>query len=782
MKKRLLSILLVMAMVISMVPVTAFAQTTDNEEKKSLIYVSIGDSMTNGYGIPGYDGESGIMNYGINTYANKFAAYLAGYTGEIKDDQTVFTGTNGTVDHRQLAMSGMRSEDLAWLLQLDYANMTDAEAKWIEKIRSAPSDANAPWQVDLSDNYCKDCKTNHIHGFEYEWGNGREYWYSYDVRTGTAEEKGMNFASGDWRTFTDLLNPSFRLADGAAKVLSMYGKEGFGFKSDSVVVDSDNAALAQTKLEGNVNYPGGDQWSSSDIDALFDGVSGRWLRFIAEFYQDSIADADVITLALGNTNFGTFMFDTIKELFLSSNVCEFASSYHIGEVYLMAERAGIDDELMAMIKNLITSEIDPMMEEQFSAIANEVVPDVVNGFEVDPYKVLARNDAGQITKGALIKYIVEYCVLSYIVGYVASVERIVELNPDVEVIQIALMNAYKTEDSEPGSFADIIDKLYDPMNAFVAMMPEYLAGKNPGKYDKATFYYADTGIVETLSAVYGDDYYTYDNQAITYDEYLELLANGTLDVTKLENTYSTVRSRFHKWIAGNDGCRHDCGGGSHLTNYGVHAYITDCYLCMEIYHGPTDPSYGWGKFEYAELLKYIVGPMECPYPDDTISPTDEDKTKYNNGWDFNKFFNEYRMVMVTQADVREYEKMTTAEKNAMLLADGYFDSYTTQTGRTVPYQFNGANGHPGGKTAAVRKADWAFSCAMYLALEEAVIMAGTKGFTLGDLTAVEGMTPATFKGVAEQFAVEMGRPVFGTGSELASPDADAIRVNFRNWK
>jgi len=182
-----------------------FSETNANEEnaekKDKLIYASIGDSMTNGYGLEGYDGESGIMNYGINTYANQFAAWLAGmatnpdgsYT--ILDDQTVFTGTNGTVDHRQLAMSGMRSEDLAWLLQLDWEHMTNADAKWIEKIRSAPSDANAPWQVDLGDNYCKDCGQNHIHGFQYEWGNGREYWYSYDVRTGTEEAVGAGFAS-----------------------------------------------------------------------------------------------------------------------------------------------------------------------------------------------------------------------------------------------------------------------------------------------------------------------------------------------------------------------------------------------------------------------------------------------------------------------------------------------------------------------------------------------------------------------------------------------------------
>ena len=112
-------------------------------EEKTLVYASIGDSMTNGYGLDGYDGESGIMNYGRNVYSNQFAAYLAGYKGEIADDQTVFTGVSDTgesvtVDHRQLAMSGMRAEDLAWLLQLDYKNMTDDQAKMLVRFKKDP--------------------------------------------------------------------------------------------------------------------------------------------------------------------------------------------------------------------------------------------------------------------------------------------------------------------------------------------------------------------------------------------------------------------------------------------------------------------------------------------------------------------------------------------------------------------------------------------------------------------------------------------------------------------
>ena len=84
--------------------------------------VSYGDSMTNGFGLYGYDspadGQNGYLDYGVDSYANQFAAWLAGYNGVIEDNQTVFEGSNGKVNHTQLATSAMRVEDLLFALLL----------------------------------------------------------------------------------------------------------------------------------------------------------------------------------------------------------------------------------------------------------------------------------------------------------------------------------------------------------------------------------------------------------------------------------------------------------------------------------------------------------------------------------------------------------------------------------------------------------------------------------------------------------------------------------------
>ena len=88
MKKRIVALLLTLVMVISVMPLNVFAEEVHNHgieiasEKKTINYVSFGDSMTNGYGLPGYNGNNGAFDYGYISYANQFAAYLAGLSAE----------------------------------------------------------------------------------------------------------------------------------------------------------------------------------------------------------------------------------------------------------------------------------------------------------------------------------------------------------------------------------------------------------------------------------------------------------------------------------------------------------------------------------------------------------------------------------------------------------------------------------------------------------------------------------------------------------------------------
>lgn len=104
-----ISLLLAVCMVVGMMPGVAFAEEA---EKEPLNYVSIGDSMANGYGFVGYEQDSndrskydfmtGHGMYGLGAYPLQFEAYLEeqGYD----------------VTHTKLATSAMLAEDLLYLL------------------------------------------------------------------------------------------------------------------------------------------------------------------------------------------------------------------------------------------------------------------------------------------------------------------------------------------------------------------------------------------------------------------------------------------------------------------------------------------------------------------------------------------------------------------------------------------------------------------------------------------------------------------------------------------
>ena len=95
-------------------------------ENREINYVSLGDSMTNGYGLSGYD-VCGYLEVAKDAYPAKFSAWLAGFDGAIADGQTRYEGTNGTVNLTQLATSGMRAEDLNYVLSAGTEHETEPD-------------------------------------------------------------------------------------------------------------------------------------------------------------------------------------------------------------------------------------------------------------------------------------------------------------------------------------------------------------------------------------------------------------------------------------------------------------------------------------------------------------------------------------------------------------------------------------------------------------------------------------------------------------------------------
>ena len=124
MKRRLLSMLLVLAMLLTMVPTAIFAVDPEEEELK---YVSLGASNTNGYGIRGYlpgevtEDPLAASKAEMNVYGYLMAPPAA-YPAQIAE--ALGAKLN------QLAISSMRTEEALFLLGDEYDYVEDDYMKW----------------------------------------------------------------------------------------------------------------------------------------------------------------------------------------------------------------------------------------------------------------------------------------------------------------------------------------------------------------------------------------------------------------------------------------------------------------------------------------------------------------------------------------------------------------------------------------------------------------------------------------------------------------------------
>ena len=447
------SLLLVLCMVCSL-PLTTLAAETS----KPLVYVSMGDSMTNGYCLSGYEGESGAANYGMDSYANLFAAYLAGYSGTIENDQVIFTGSRGTVDHRPLAISGMRSQDIQWALELDYKNET---------------------------------LINQLYNNAY--GN---WWH----------EQGL---AGDRRTYGDFVSHDYRYADAAAKILAIYntGDNGNYFQSSYATEDRVNAAV--NGLKADTYFP--------ETEAQTQSIGGSaFLQIATEYFQESVKDADVISLGVGNTNFGTFMLNAIMDVAMKADM-DFSNDFSIDQARVQANAVPGAE---AKISTMLSSDAYQQMATYLSAMGDTEA------------------------KQNEIQYILEYCMVSFISGYIGTLNAIMEANPDAQVIVIALMNAYKSENGkvEDGTLGQLVEAIYGPVNSLL----EQLCQEMNAAHEDAEFFFANADYVSCMVDVFGDDFYKSGN---SYVKYPGLLKGGE-DYTA--NTNSIVRDRFVQEILTGD--------------------------------------------------------------------------------------------------------------------------------------------------------------------------------------------------------------------------------------
>ena len=220
-------------------------------------------------------------------------------------------------------------------------------------------------------------------------------------------------------------------------------------------------------------YPG-DPWMEKE---LLD--NGRWsdVEEVAATFKTAVEQADVITSAVGNANFSVFMTGMINAI-LSGDDEGMDYSFATKENGLAGLDPQITDLVMQIHDNVMDYLVEIVPEEMAKKLGDAVI----------------------------------FTAASYMRNYNRALDRIVELNPDVEIVLYGLFNTesgFEMDIVYNGvtrhiSLADLREMLVQPINTYLAGWGTLKQGR-PG-YENVKIYYAEAEPVKTLSPTYKEIY------------------------------------------------------------------------------------------------------------------------------------------------------------------------------------------------------------------------------------------------------------------------------------
>ncbi|MBE6549330.1 MAG: hypothetical protein E7670_02775, partial [Ruminococcaceae bacterium] len=203
---------------------------------------------------------------------------------------------------------------------------------------------------------------------------------------------------------------------------------------------------------------------------------------LSEYFTNAITEADIMTMCIGNASFGAYFVQAVTRALgvMGGSLDE-------------DEKVDLEDAL-AIVESEEAKEIVLEVYEELKA-------------ELAPYLEVVTAAGFTAEQVEDVLGIVTYTTASFVVNYEALLDKIVELNPDAEIILVGLMNTtygmtITGEGFDPVPFGDIMDKIFATLNAYIAGLP---AGKQAfGEYADATFYYAEQPKPEFIVQAFDD--------------------------------------------------------------------------------------------------------------------------------------------------------------------------------------------------------------------------------------------------------------------------------------
>lgn len=242
-------------------------------------------------------------------------------------------------------------------------------------------------------------------------------------------------------------------------------------------------ALSAMRAEDLLYYLGGrelpnDDWQNQAYNYAgepfkTDGVKNH--AALAEWFQGKVVDADLITMCIGNASFGAYLLSRV-----TGALGVLGGELDSEEVVTLEQAlVGLDEEQ----KEVVLQVYDLMLNELKGYIPAE---------QYEAYRVETLCD------------LLAYTTAGFVLNYAGSIDRIVALNPDVEIILVGLMN---TTYGLTVSYGDTIIPIGDIMDGVFALLNAYIAGYPTakqlcGELEDATFYYTEVNHIEFICQLF----------------------------------------------------------------------------------------------------------------------------------------------------------------------------------------------------------------------------------------------------------------------------------------
>ena len=168
---------------------------------------------------------------------------------------------------------------------------------------------------------------------------------------------------------------------------------------------------------------------------------------IIPYIRNAVIEADIITLGLGNASFGAYLLNQVT-----------SALGVMGGSLDEEDRVTLEDAL-AIVED---EELKATVLEAYDMLIEKIEP---------YYDTLPETWETQAAVDIII-----YTVASFLVNYEKVIDKILELNPDVEIILVGLMNTtygmtVTGEGFDDVPVGDIMDDMFGILNAYIAGVP-----------------------------------------------------------------------------------------------------------------------------------------------------------------------------------------------------------------------------------------------------------------------------------------------------------------------